>query len=158
MSTLTAAAEVVADILGGVPICGYQYADGAECTLEYRLHGHLGQHPWQGSTCTDLVLFEGNPRRYQAEQTAPLFLSPRRTPHYKAPEIVFAYVDVTTDEHEACSHVYDRPMRFGDATCLYCGVYAWSPYWVAEGLYGSDYDTATWIAREWARQTPTRSL
>lgn len=67
---------------------------------------------------------------------------PTHEPHYRTTyladaEARYAYVTLEFDRHYECpGHVFAGLTRFGHAECLYCEVQAWSPAWVAAGIYG----------------------
>ncbi len=83
-----------------------------------------------------------------------------RTPHLSVvpmtspagwPMAEYAYVEYESapeaakpafwqERHE---HLFEDLDRFGHGHCVGCGAKAWSPFWVADGLYGED--TQTWV-------------
>jgi hypothetical protein len=75
-----------------------------------------------------------------------------RTPCLNGPTL-YAYVQVERHIHLYCEHDDLGADRFGNARCE-CGAHLWSPWWVADGLYGlavtqgqSDVDgTSAYIA------------
>lgn len=67
---------------------------------------------------------------------------PSHEPHYRTTllpnDAEYAYVEVAFSGQEFCEHKFHNLTRFGDATCEWCGIEAWSPWWVADGVYSDD--------------------
>lgn len=58
-----------------------------------------------------------------------------RTPYLDGPAR-YMHVRVERSAQLTCSHDWGTAGRFGDAQCAKCEAWAWSKWWVAEGIYG----------------------
>lgn len=56
---------------------------------------------------------------------------------------LFAYVEIKHAVQLTHTHHFAELTRFGEATCHGCGAGAWSPFWVAEGVFGEQ--TESWM-------------
>lgn len=56
-----------------------------------------------------------------------------------------AYLTVDRAWQEIHLHEFCAPNRMGDASCVACGVTAWSPQWVRDGILGPN--TLEWLHR-----------
>lgn len=90
-----------------------------------------------------------------------------RTPYLDGPT-ARAYATIERQAQANCGHLILSPQRFGDTLCGDCGLWLWSPYWVADGLYGLksmiDDDaldgTGLWIEateRDWIKRVMERA-
>lgn len=88
-----------------------------------------------------------------------------RTPYFHGPTLR-AYVAIERQTHLTCGHLNEWADRFGYVHCTQCGAEVWSPYWVADGVFGlaSAMDpealdeTGLWIERtekEWIERVMT---
>lgn len=50
---------------------------------------------------------------------------------------------------ERCAHFWTEWTRFGDAECRYCGTMAWSPYFMADDVFGDE--SVRNMVRTWDR-------
>lgn len=55
---------------------------------------------------------------------------------YGAGEHTTVYVKAQFDYQRQCDHAFVNLERFGDARCDRCEAFAWSPNWVAAGVFG----------------------
>lgn len=72
-----------------------------------------------------------------------------RTPERGGPA-EWALLTVERVNQVTCDHWLCASDRFGEAECVLCSVRAWSPWWVAWGVFGDD--TENWIVSEIVRR------
>lgn len=71
------------------------------------------------------------------------FEVPDRTPHIKRGAAEVYIDDLGVSWRNQCTHFFAEITRHGEGQCTGCGSWAWSAWWVAEGVYGDA--TSLWI-------------